>query len=151
MASIAGSRISVSAPLSTRAKGKICVFNLGNKKVKTGPIHGFQTINGASNLKQTAFFGRKRSFSKIVGCSSDWAMRSTVEERVKKVVADQLEVKEEEVVNTASFIDLGADSLDAVELLMALEEEFDIEVPDESAAKITTVQAAIDFINSHAQ
>ncbi|MGE8068473.1 acyl carrier protein [Pseudomonas sp. NPDC089569] len=58
--------------------------------------------------------------------------------------------KEEEVVNTASFVeDLGADSLDTVELVMALEEEFETEIPDEEAEKITTVQAAIDYINAH--
>ena len=77
---------------------------------------------------------------------------STIEERVKKIVAEQLGVKEEEVVNTASFVvDLGADSLDTVELVMALEEEFETEIPDEEAEKITTVQAAIDFINASQQ
>jgi len=77
---------------------------------------------------------------------------STIEERVKKIVAEQLgvKVKEEEVVNTASFVeDLGADSLDTVELVMALEEEFETEIPDEEAEKITTVQAAIDYVTSH--
>ena len=73
----------------------------------------------------------------------------SIEERVKKIVIEQLGVKEEEVVNTASFVDvLGADSLDTVELVMALEEEFDTEIPDEEAEKITTVQAAIDYVNS---
>ena len=66
---------------------------------------------------------------------------STIEERVKKIVAEQLGVKLEEVTNSASFIeDLGADSLDTVELVMALEEEFETEIPDEKAEKITTVQ-----------
>ncbi|WP_222833686.1 acyl carrier protein [Pseudomonas sp. SC3(2021)] len=75
---------------------------------------------------------------------------STIEARVKKIVAEQLGVKEEEVVNTASFVDeLGADSLDTVELVMALEEEFETEIPDEEAEKITTVQAAIDYVTSH--
>ena len=75
---------------------------------------------------------------------------STIEERVKKIVAEQLGVKEEEVVNDASFVeDLGADSLDTVELVMALEEEFETEIPDEEAEKITTVQAAIDYVTSH--
>ncbi|KLN95958.1 acyl carrier protein [Moellerella wisconsensis] len=74
---------------------------------------------------------------------------STIEERVKKIIVDQLGVKEDEVVNTASFVDdLGADSLDTVELVMALEEEFDCEIPDEEAEKITTVQAAIDYVSS---
>jgi acyl carrier protein len=71
---------------------------------------------------------------------------STIEERVKKIVAEQLGVKEEEVTNSASFVeDLGADSLDTVELVMALEEEFETEIPDEQAEKITTVQEAIDY------
>ena len=74
---------------------------------------------------------------------------STIEERVKKIVCEQLGVKEEEVNAESSFVqDLGADSLDTVELVMALEEEFDTEIPDEEAEKITTVQAAIDYINS---
>src|SRR5690606_14542735 len=73
---------------------------------------------------------------------------STIEERVKKIVAEQLGVKEEEVTNSASFVeDLGADSLDTVELVMALEEEFETEIPDEEAEKITTVQEAIDCVN----
>ncbi|MBT8506343.1 acyl carrier protein [Coxiella-like endosymbiont of Rhipicephalus sanguineus] len=73
-----------------------------------------------------------------------------VEERVKKIIIEQLGVKEEEVTNDASFVDdLGADSLDTVELVMALEEQFDTEIPDEEAEKITTVQQAIDYIKSH--
>jgi acyl carrier protein len=75
---------------------------------------------------------------------------NNVEERVKKIVVEQLGVKEEEVNNEASFVDdLGADSLDTVELVMALEEEFKTEIPDEEAEKITTVQQAIDYINAH--
>jgi acyl carrier protein len=75
---------------------------------------------------------------------------STIEERVKKIIIEQLGVKEEDVKSAASFVDdLGADSLDIVELVMALEEEFDTEIPDEDAEKITTVQAAIDYILSH--
>ncbi len=75
---------------------------------------------------------------------------STIEERVKKIVVEQLGVKEEEVSSDASFVDdLGADSLDTVELVMALEEEFETEIPDEEAEKITTVQQAIDYINKH--
>ena len=72
---------------------------------------------------------------------------STVEERVKKIVCEQLGVKESEVQNTSFFVeDLGADSLDTVELVMALEEEFETEIPDEEAEKLSTVQEAIDFI-----
>ena len=75
---------------------------------------------------------------------------SSIEERVKKIVAEQLGVKEEEVKPASSFVeDLGADSLDTVELVMALEEEFETEIPDEEAEKITTVQLAIDYIKKH--
>ncbi|NIF26618.1 acyl carrier protein [Pantoea sp. Tr-811] len=75
---------------------------------------------------------------------------STVEERVKKVVAEQLGIEEEEVKNESSFMeDLGADSLDTVELVMSLEEEFEMEITDEQAEQLTTVQAAIDHINKH--
>ena len=72
----------------------------------------------------------------------------SIEERVKKIVAEQLGSGEDEITNESSFIDdLGADSLDTVELVMALEEEFDIEIPDDDAEKIATVQAAIDFVS----
>jgi acyl carrier protein len=75
---------------------------------------------------------------------------STIDERVKKIVVEQLGVKEEEVNSGSSFVDdLGADSLDTVELVMALEEEFECEIPDEEAEKITTVQQAIDYVNAH--
>jgi acyl carrier protein len=75
---------------------------------------------------------------------------SSVEERVRKIVVEQLGVKEEEVSLESSFVDdLGADSLDTVELVMALEEEFETEIPDEEAEKITTVQQAIDYVNAH--
>ena len=72
---------------------------------------------------------------------------SNIEERVKKIVCEQLGVKEEDVKASSSFVDdLGADSLDTVELVMALEEEFETEIPDEDAEKLTTVQVAIDYI-----
>jgi acyl carrier protein len=78
----------------------------------------------------------------------DQPLMSTVEQQVKAIVAEQLGVKQEQVTNDASFVDdLGADSLDTVELVMALEEEFEIEIPDEDAEKITTVHQAIDYIN----
>ena len=77
---------------------------------------------------------------------------STIEERVKKIVCEQLGAKEEDVTPQASFVDdLGADSLDTVELVMALEEEFETEIPDEEAEKLTSVQDAIDYINTHLQ
>jgi len=73
---------------------------------------------------------------------------SNVEQQVKAIVAEQLGGKAEEVTSAASVVDdLGADSLGTVELVMALEEEFEIEIPDEDAEKITTVQQAIDYIN----
>lgn len=76
-------------------------------------------------------------------------MPATVEARVKEIVQEQLGVKREEVTNDASFVDdLGADSLDTVELVMALEEAFETEIEDEEAEKITTVQQAIDYIKS---
>ena len=75
---------------------------------------------------------------------------SDIEARVKGVVVEQLGVDEAEVTNAASFVDdLGADSLDTVELVMALEEEFGTEIPDEEAEKITTVQLAIDYVTSN--
>jgi len=77
-------------------------------------------------------------------------MAASIEERVKKIVIEQLGVKEDEVTNHASFVDdLGADSLDTVELVMALEEEFGTNIPDEDAEKITTIQQAVDYIKAH--
>ena len=73
---------------------------------------------------------------------------SEVEEKVKQIIVEQLDVSEEDVVPTAAFVDdLGADSLDQVELIMAMEEEFNVSIPDEDAEKIATVQDAIDYIN----
>ena len=73
-----------------------------------------------------------------------------IEPRVKKIVAEQLGVNEADVKIESSFVnDLGADSLDTVELVMALEEEFECEIPDEDAEKITTVQQAIDYVKAH--
>jgi acyl carrier protein len=73
-----------------------------------------------------------------------------IEQRVKKIVAEQLGVNEAEVKTESSFVDdLGADSLDTVELVMALEEEFECEIPDEEAEKIANVQQAIDYIKTH--
>jgi len=74
----------------------------------------------------------------------------SVEEKVKEIIVDQLGVDEKQVIPKASFIDdLGADSLDTVELVMALEEEFEIEIPDEEAEKIASVENAIDYIKNH--
>lgn len=75
---------------------------------------------------------------------------ASIAEKVKQIVAEQLGVDEDQVTNEASFMDdLGADSLDTVELVMALEEEFDIEISDEDAEKIQNVQDAIDYIGEH--
>jgi len=75
-----------------------------------------------------------------------------VEEKVKKIIIDQLGANPEQVTPEASFIDdLGADSLDTVELVMALEEEFDIEIPDEDAEKIATVGQAIEYVEQHTE
>ena len=88
--------------------------------------------------------------------SSDVGVKTTlkiidhIEDRVKKIVSDQLGSSVEEVNNDSSFVDdLGADSLDTVELVMALEEEFDLEIADEDAEKISTVNEAVDYINSN--
>ena len=85
-----------------------------------------------------------RDFSHLEICME------SIEQRVKKIVAEQLGVNESEIKTESSFVDdLGADSLDTVELVMALEEEFECEIPDEEAEKITTVQQAIDYVNAH--
>jgi len=77
---------------------------------------------------------------------------AAVEEKVKQIIVEQLGVDEGEVTSTASFVDdLGADSLDTVELVMALEEEFETEIPDEDAEKITRVKEAVEYIESHAK
>ena len=77
-------------------------------------------------------------------------MSNDVKNKIKKIVADHLGIEEEKVTEEASFIDdLGADSLDTVELVMAFEEEFEIEIPDEEAENIQTVKNAVDYINSN--
>jgi len=74
---------------------------------------------------------------------------ATIEEKIKKIICEQLDVAEKDVVPEASFVDdLGADSLDQVELIMAMEEEFDVSIPDEDAEKIGTVQDALDYIKN---
>ena len=80
------------------------------------------------------------------------ADQKTIEQRVKEIIVNQLNVNEEQITPQASFLDdLGADSLDTVELVMAFEEAFDIEIPDEDAEKIRTVQDAVDYISKHAK
>ncbi|MGK0523197.1 MAG: acyl carrier protein [Pseudomonadales bacterium] len=98
---------------------------------------------------QVGFTLNWQHLSCLVDTQSEDIM-STVEERVKKIVCEQLGVKESEVQNSSSFVeDLGADSLDTVELVMALEEEFETEIPDEEAEKLASVQDAIDYIVAH--
>jgi acyl carrier protein len=93
--------------------------------------------------------GEYKTHSKI--WKEDLTSMATVDERVKKIIAEQLGVEEDEVTPEASFVeDLGADSLDTVELVMALEEEFGIEIPDEDAEKILTVGKALDYIKEKA-
>ena len=80
----------------------------------------------------------------------EWVMTSSVEEKVKSIIVEQLGVNESEVTGDASFVDdLGADSLDTIELVMAFEEAFGIEIPDEAAEKIKTVQDAVDYVDAH--
>jgi acyl carrier protein len=77
-------------------------------------------------------------------------MSATIEQKVKNIIADQLGVGEDEIKPTSSFIeDLGADSLDIVELVMAMEEEFEVEIPDEEAENIKTVQDAVNYVTTH--
>jgi len=105
-------------------------------------LTGCQTRKGIRLLKYAGFFTRTfkgRSFK-----------MENIEQRVKKIVAEQLGVNEADIKNESNFVDdLGADSLDTVELVMALEEEFECEIPDEDAEKITTVQQAIDYVNAN--
>jgi acyl carrier protein len=104
----------------------------------TAPSRRLRPQNGATEVPLTISLRLQK----------DNPLMSTVEQQVKAIVAEQLGVKQEQVTNDASFVDdLGADSLDTVELVMALEEEFEIEIPDEDAEKITTVQQAIEYIN----
>jgi acyl carrier protein len=97
--------------------------------------------------------GIPRNFDTIASAyqlTTGWSNKMSIEQRVKKIVSEQLGVNESEVKNESSFVnDLGADSLDTVELVMALEEEFECEIPDEDAENITTVQQAIDYVLAH--
>ncbi|KAJ3669264.1 hypothetical protein LUZ60_011214 [Juncus effusus] len=151
MAFVAGSRITIPTSISTFVKGKIFISNSGNQKVKADHVHGFLAINGDSNLKPNASFGQRRSFTRnllLKASSGEGAIENTLEDSVRKMVAKQMGVKLEELANNATFIeDLGADSLDLIELMNSLEDEFDFVVDDETTQSITTTQKAIDLVN----
>jgi acyl carrier protein len=90
--------------------------------------------------------------ARVIGITHEWEGTVAVADKVKSIIVEQLGVDEEEVTADASFVDdLGADSLDTVELVMAFEEEFGIEIPDEEAEKITRVKEAVDYIESHSK
>jgi acyl carrier protein len=115
------------------------------------------TVRGRSTVHSGPPVARRVPLPEQAGAAQKFLLgrfgnMSTIEERVKKIVIEQLGVKEDEVTANASFVDdLGADSLDTVELVMALEEEFETEIPDEEAEKITTVQQAVDYIKAHSK
>lgn len=94
--------------------------------------------------------GTARADSRSLVHNGGWLAMASVEERVKHIIVEQLGVDEDEVKPEATFVDdLGADSLDVVELVMALEEEFGLEINDEDAEKLVTVKQAIDYIDGH--
>jgi acyl carrier protein len=100
---------------------------------------------------KTYFATRKPDKMRALCVTHPWRTKmSDIDARVKKIVAEQLGVAEADIKNESSFVDdLGADSLDTVELVMALEDEFEMEIPDEQAEKITTVQQAIDYAKAN--
>lgn len=131
---------------------------LGDNYLLASAQVAFAFIAGASwRLHKEATTMPPGSCRQLPASTNNYSLRgmgnmSTIEERVKKIVIEQLGVKEDEVTANASFVDdLGADSLDTVELVMALEEEFETEIPDEDAEKITTVQQAVDYIKAHSK
>ena len=115
-------------------------------------VHGLRWLRMARFLERIALLLHEGAhFQRIETNQKAWRKSmDNIEARVKKIVAEQLGVAEADIKNESSFVeDLGADSLDNVELVMALEEEFECEIPDEEAEKITNVQQAIDYVKSH--
>ena len=110
-------------------------------------------LDGHSGVDTITKFDASQFATRIAGEVRGFDPLRFIEKKdVKKIIAEQLGVNEAEIKNESSFVDdLGADSLDTVELVMALEEEFETEIPDEEAEKITTVQQAIDYIKAHAK
>jgi acyl carrier protein len=129
-------------PLPMRASGTSLGVPLQYRARVAAPETVISANGGRNALSPNLFHAN------LLKSTKDNLRMSTVEQQVKAIVAEQLGVKQEQVTNDASFVDdLGADSLDTVELVMALEEEFEIEIPDEDAEKITTVHQAIEYIN----
>jgi acyl carrier protein len=105
-------------------------------------------VGGAAS--KNALFARKPDKMRALSVTTNGDHMSDIEQRVRKIVAEQLGVAEADIKIESSFVDdLGADSLDTVELVMALEDEFEMEIPDEQAEKITTVKQAIDYATAH--
>ena len=132
--------------LGPNGVGKSTIFNLITGLIS--PDFGSISIN-SEIINKYPIFERTLKY-KIGFVPQNGGFFMSVEERVQKIVCEQLGVSPEEVKLAASFIDdLGADSLDTVELVMAFEEEFEIEIPDEEAEEISTVQNAVDYINNN--
>jgi acyl carrier protein len=128
--------------------------NLVDKAMGMKPVKGFEKAKASSNKakKETNKGEDVEIMSLIAKTVRGLVKMDATGEKVKKIIVEQLSIEDADTVTPeANFVDdLGADSLDTVELVMALEEEFDIEIPDEAAEKIKTVQDTVDYISSHA-
>src|SRR5450631_3455417 len=131
------------------SRGRRCTSMVACTWPSCGQVAGSKVISQCATLGNSLVSGKIGRF-RTNGIPAGRMVMDNVEQRVKKIVAEQLGVNEAEIKNESSFVDdLGADSLDTVELVMALEEEFETEIPDEDAEKITTVQQAVDYVGSH--